>query len=216
MNLIILGPPGAGKGTQSEKMAEIFGLVQLSTGDMLRAEVKSGSKLGNEAKNTMDLGELAPDDLIMAMISKQIDKPSTLRGFILDGFPRTTAQATALDEMLSEKSLKMDHVIQLVVDENVIVERLSGRFSCAKCGVGYHDSFKKPDEDGKCDKCGAQEFLRRSDDKPKTVRSRLLAYREQTAPIIPYYSNKGVLQSIDGMGTMEEVFGQINEIVAGG
>ena len=216
MNLIILGPPGAGKGTQSEKMVETFGLVQLSTGDMLRAEVKSGSKLGNEAKNIMDLGGLAPDSLIVAMISEQIDKPSTVRGFILDGFPRTTAQARALDAMLSEKSLKMDHVIQLVVDENVIVERLSGRFSCAECGVGYHDSYKKPVEDGKCDKCGAQEFSRRSDDKPGTVRSRLVAYREQTAPIIPFYSDKGVLQSIDGMGTMEEVFGKINEIVAGG
>jgi|TARA_B110000196_G_C21076708_1_gene630293 adenylate kinase len=216
MNLIILGPPGAGKGTQSEKMVETFGLVQLSTGDMLRAEVESGSEPGDETKNIMDLGELVPDDRIVAMISKQIDKPSTVKGFILDGFPRTTAQARALDAMLSEKSLKMDHVIQLVVDENVIVERLSGRFSCSECGVGYHDSFKKPAEDGKCDKCGAQEFLRRSDDKPETVRSRLLAYREQTAPIIPFYSDKGVLQSIDGMGTVEEVFDKINGIVAGG
>ncbi len=216
MNLIILGPPGAGKGTQSEKMVETFGLVQLSTGDMLRAEVKSGSEPGDETKNIMDLGELVPDDRIVAMISKQIDKPSTVKGFILDGFPRTTAQARALDAMLSEKSLKMDHVIQLVIDENVIVERLSGRFSCSECGVGYHDSFKKPAEDGRCDKCGAQEFLRRSDDKPETVRSRLLAYREQTAPILPFYSDKGVLQSIDGMGTVEEVFDKINEIVAGG
>ena len=155
MNLIILGPPGAGKGTQSEKVVETFGLVQLSTGVMLRAEVKSGSKLGNQAKNIMDLGELVPDDLIVAMISKQIEKPSTVRGFILDGFPRTTSQARALDEMLSEKSLKMDHVIQLVVDENGIVKRLSGRFSCAECGVGYHDSFKKPVEDGKRNSCPA-------------------------------------------------------------
>jgi adenylate kinase len=183
---------------------------------MLRAEVKSGSELGQTAKKIMDAGELVPDDLIISMISSQIDQHSDAKGIILDGFPRTTAQAEALDSMFSEKSLSMDHVIQLEVNEEAIVERISGRFSCANCGAGYHDSFSKPAEDGKCDKCGSTEFSRRSDDNPEAVRSRLAAYREQTAPILPFYSDKGVLQSVDGMGGMEEVFDQIKEIVAGG
>ena len=216
MKLILLGPPGSGKGTQAQKIEQKYNLKQLATGDLLRDEIKSESKIGREVKKIIDRGELVSDKIIISLIENSIDKKKFSTGFILDGFPRTTDQARALDEMLSEKSLKMDHVIRLEVDENAIAERLSGRFSCAECGVGYHDIFKKPVEDGKCDKCGSQEFLRRSDDKPGTVRSRLVAYREQTAPIIPYYSDKGVLQSIDGMGTMDEVFGQINEIVAGG
>ncbi len=216
MNLILLGPPGAGKGTQCERLVSTFDLVQLSTGDMLRAEVKSGSELGQTAKKIMDAGELVPDDLIISMISGQIDQHSDANGIILDGFPRTTAQAEALDEMFSEKSLDMDHVIQLEVDEDAIVERISGRFSCAACGAGYHDTFSMPAEEGKCDKCGSTEFSRRSDDNPEAVRSRLAAYRDQTAPILPFYSDKGVLQSVDGMGGMEEVFDQIKEIVTGG
>jgi adenylate kinase len=215
MNLIVLGPPGAGKGTQCERLIEELNLAQLSTGDMLRAEVRSGSRLGRKAKKIMDLGGLVPDDLIVAMISGKIDQHSSENGFILDGFPRTMDQARSLDLMLSEKSLKMDYVIQLEVDEDAIVERLSGRFSCSECGVGYHDSFKKPVVVNKCDKCESKTFLRRSDDNPETVRSRLEAYREQTTPILPFYRDKGVLQSVDGMGTVEKVFGQIKEIVAG-
>ena len=216
MNLIMLGPPGAGKGTQCERLIEEYGLVQLSTGDMLRAEIKAGSELGKAVEEIMDAGKLVPDDLIVSMISSQIDQHRDEKGVILDGFPLTTTQAEALDVMLSEKGLNMDFVIQLNVNEDAIVERISGRYSCAKCGAGYHDSFSKPAEEGICDKCGSSEFLRRSDDNPATVRSRLAAYRDQTAPILPYYRDQGVLQSVDGMREMEEVFDQIKEIVAGG
>ena len=216
MNLIILGPPGAGKGTQSERIVEKFHLVQLSTGEMLRAEVKSRTGIGKKADKIMDLGELVPDDLIVTMISNQIDQHSAAKGFILDGFPRTTAQAISLDLMLSDKSLKMDHVIQLKVDEEAIVARLSGRFSCIECGAGYHDTFKKPMKYEKCDKCGSENFSRRSDDNPKTVRSRLEAYRKKTEPILPFYRDKGVLESIDGMLDIDEVFDQIKEIITGG
>lgn len=216
MILILLGPPGAGKGTQSALLIEMFGLVQLSTGEMLRAEVKSGSEIGQTVKKIIDAGQLVPDEMIISMISDEIDQHRDAKGVILDGFPRTTAQAEALDSLLSEKSLNMDHVIQLEVNEDAIVERLSGRFSCAKCGAGYHDTFSKPAEEGICDKCGSEEFLRRTDDNPETVRSRLVAYREQTAPILPFYRDKGILQSVDGMGGMEEVFDQIKEIVTKG
>ncbi len=216
MNMIILGPPGAGKGSQCERLVETYGLVQFSTGEMLRAEVKSGSKLGQTAKKLMDAGQLVRDDLIISMISNQFDQHSDAKGVILDGFPRTTAQAEALDVMLSEKGLTMDHVVQLEVCEDAMVERLSGRFSCANCGAGYHDSFRRPAEEGKCDKCGHTKFSRRSDDNPETVRSRLVAYREQSAPVLPFYQDKGVLQSVGGMGGMDEVFDQIKEIVANG
>ena len=215
MNLIILGPPGAGKGTQCERIVEKFNLVQLSTGEMLRAEVKSRTGIGKRADKIMDLGELVPDDLIVSMISSQIDQHIAAKGFILDGFPRTTAQATSLDLMLSDKSLKMDYVIQLEVDEDAIVARLSGRFSCSECGAGYHDAYKMTKEYKKCDKCGSKNFSRRSDDNPKTVRSRLEAYHKKTAPILPFYRDKGVLQSIDGMLEMDEVFDKIEEIITG-
>lgn len=216
MNLILLGAPGAGKGTQAEKLVELFGLVQLSTGDMLRAEFKSGSDLGVKAKELMDAGALVPDDLIINMISSQMDQQKDAEGVILDGFPRTTAQAEALDSMLADKGLSMDHVIQMEVDEDAVVERISGRFSCSECGAGYHDSFHKTKAEGVCDKCGSTEFTRRADDNAETVRSRLQAYREQTAPILPYYESKGTLNTIDGMGSMDEVFDQIKEIVEGG
>lgn len=212
MNVILLGPPGAGKGTQAERLGKTYDLVQLSTGDMLREEVRGGTELGKTAKKIMDSGALVPDELIISMISGRIDRVGG-KGVILDGFPRTTAQAEALDKMLAEKGLKLDHVIQLKVDEDALVQRLSGRFACAKCSAGYHDTFSPPKIEGVCDRCGATEFSRRSDDNPETVRARLVAYREQTAPILPYYEKKGALKAIDGMGEMDEVFGRIREIV---
>jgi adenylate kinase len=186
MNVILLGPPGAGKGTQAERLVKEYGLTQLSTGEMLREEVKAGSELGKKAKSIMDSGGLVPDDLIIAMISGKIDTVGD-KGIILDGFPRTTAQAAALDKMLTEKGLKLDHVIQLKVDEDALVERLAGRFACAKCGAGYHDKFHKPKKEGVCDRCGSTEFTRRSDDRPDAVRSRLNVYREQTAPFLQFF-----------------------------
>lgn len=213
MNLILLGPPGAGKGTQARRVVETFGLVQLSTGDMLRAEVSSGSDLGARAKKLMDDGQLVPDDLMIDMIAGQIDAMSDADGIILDGFPRTTAQAKALDNMLDERGLAIDHVIQLEVEEESLVARLTGRFSCIACGAGYHDTFAKPALDGICDKCGATDFARRSDDNAKTVKLRLEAYNEQTAPILPYYDRKGTLKRVDGLGDMETVFSKIKEII---
>ena len=216
MNLILLGPPGSGKGTQAEQLLNAYGLVQLSTGDMLRAEVKSGSNLGQKAQEIIDSGELVPDDLMIAMISIRIDQEKNSEGIILDGFPRTTEQAKALDAMLEEKDLRINHVILLEVDEEEIIERLSGRFSCSKCGKGYHDNFAPPNDDGTCEKCGSTEFTRRSDDNPQTVRIRLSAYREQTAPILPYYSEKGSLKIVNGMAPVDEVFSEIKEVISQG
>ncbi|TCS62071.1 adenylate kinase [Varunaivibrio sulfuroxidans] len=213
MNLILLGPPGAGKGTQAKRLEESLNIVQLSTGDMLRAEVASGSALGQQAKEVMQSGGLVSDELIINMISSRIDQDDCKNGFILDGFPRTTAQAEALDTMLSDKSLKIDHVIEIKVDDDAMVERVTGRYTCAKCGAGYHDSFQKPKQDGVCDKCGGTEFKRRADDNAETVRARLDAYHEQTAPIAGYYAGKGVLKSVDGMAAIDEVTRQLNEIV---
>lgn len=215
MNLILLGPPGAGKGTQAERLCDEFSLIQLSTGDMLRQEVKSGSELGRTAKEIIERGDLVPDDLMIAMIAGRIHTGNGGDGVILDGFPRTTAQAEALDAMLVEKGLKIDHVVQITVDEDAVVERISGRYSCAKCGAGYHDSFKRPKQEGVCDICGATEFNRRADDNAETVRSRLEAYREQTAPILPYYEAKGSLQAVDGMGSINDVFGRIKAAIKG-
>jgi len=216
MNLILLGPPGAGKGTQAERLVEEYGLVQLSTGEMLRQEIKAGSEIGNEAKKLMDAGQLVPDDMIIGLISSRMDGEELAKGIILDGFPRTTAQAEALDAMLSEKGQVMDHVIQIDVDEDAIVERICGRFSCAECGAGYHDTFLKPAEEGVCDKCGNIEFVRRTDDNEETVRSRLVAYRLQTAPILPYYEKNGSLTTVDGNRPMEEVLDEIKGVIAAG
>ena len=215
MNLMLLGPPGAGKGTQAQRLADTYGLVQLSTGEMLRSEVASGSDLGVRAKKIMDDGRLVPDDLMIAMISRQIDAENASGGIILDGFPRTTGQAEALDVMLDTKGIRMDFVIQLEVDEDAIVARLSGRFSCSSCGTGYHDIYAKTKVDGVCDKCGATEFARRSDDNAETVRSRLAAYNEQTAPILPYYDGKGSLERVNGLASMETVFEEIRGIIEG-
>lgn len=213
MNLILLGPPGAGKGTQARRLQENYGIVQLSTGDMLRTEVESGSHLGRQAKEVMDSGDLVSDDLIIAMISTRIDQDDCSNGFILDGFPRTTGQAEALTVMLEDKGLSIDHVIELAVDDDTMVERITGRFSCAECGAGYHDEFRKPEKEGVCDECGGTEFIRRADDNAETVQNRLRTYHEQTAPIISYYRDKGVMESVDAMLSIDEVIERLNAIV---
>jgi adenylate kinase len=213
MKLILLGPPGAGKGTQAKRLQEAYNIVQLSTGDMLRDEVDSGSALGARAKEVMESGELVSDELIIRMISARIDKDDCKAGFILDGFPRTIPQADALDVMLDEKGLKLDSVIEIKVDDEAMIERITGRYTCSACGRGYHSLFKRPDVDGVCNKCGGTEFSRRTDDNAETARSRLLAYNEQTAPIISYYGNKGILKSIDGMAAINDVTKQMKDLI---
>ena len=213
MNLILLGPPGAGKGTQAKRLEDRHGLVQLSTGDMLRAVVASGVPLGQQAKEIMAAGKLMPDELMIEMIADRISKPDCATGFILDGFPRTVPQAEALDRMLEEKGLKLDHVIEMKVDDAALVERITGRYTCAKCGQGYHDKFQKPKADGVCDVCGSTEFTRRADDNAETVTTRLAAYHKQTAPILPYYKERGVLETVDGMADIDVVTEQIEALL---
>jgi len=213
MNLILLGPPGAGKGTQAKEIENRHGLVQLSTGDMLRAAVKAGTDVGKRAKSIMDKGELVPDEVVIKIISDRIDQPDCQNGFILDGFPRTLAQASALDEMLARKDKKLHAVIDFKVDPNRLVERIVGRYTCAKCGEGYHDSFKKPRTAGVCDVCGGTEFTRRADDNAETVTTRLMAFYRDTSPLIGYYYCKGNLRTVDGMGAIDQVAGAVEKIL---
>ena len=208
MNIVLLGPPGAGKGTQAKRLETKHNMVQLSTGEMLRQVVATGSELGQEAKRVMDAGQLMPDALMIQLISERIDQDCG-DGFILDGFPRTVRQAECLDQMLAEKGLMLDVVIEMKVDEEALIARIAGRYSCSGCGAGYHDEFQRPKVAGVCDECGGTEFNRRADDNEETVRARMKAYNRQTAPILPYYGDKGVLRTIDGMASIEEITRQI-------
>lgn len=208
MNIVLLGPPGAGKGTQAKRLESNHNMVQLSTGDMLRQAAATGSELGQEAKRVMDAGQLMPDALMIQLISERIDQDCG-DGFILDGFPRTVHQAECLDKMLAEKGLKLDVVIEMTVEEEALIARITGRFSCSDCGAGYHDEFQRPKVAGVCDACGGSEFVRRADDKEETVRARMEAYKRQTLPILPYYGDKGILRTIDGMASIKEIAGQI-------
>jgi adenylate kinase len=213
VNIILLGPPGAGKGTQAQFLQDTRGLVQLSTGDMLRAAVASGSSLGQQAKKIMEAGELVPDAIMVALIADRISQPDCKSGFILDGFPRTVKQAEALDEMLTEKGLRLDAVIEMKVDDNALTARITGRYSCKNCGAGYHDTFKKPKTEGVCDKCGRMEFVRRADDTLEAVSKRLKVYHDQTAPILPYFEAKGILRSVDGMADISVVTEAVEKIL---
>jgi adenylate kinase len=213
MNIILLGPPGAGKGTQASRLVESRGMVQLSTGDMLRAAVKAETPVGLQAKAVMESGGLVSDEIVSGIIGEALDalKPDT--GVIFDGYPRTEAQAHSLDALLAERGRKLDHVIELVVDEDALVERITGRFTCASCGEGYHDIFKQPKTPGVCDKCGGHEFKRRADDNEETVRTRMAEYRAKTAPILPIYEARGIVNHVDGMANMNNITQEIQSIL---
>lgn len=214
MNIILLGPPGAGKGTQARIIMEREGVIQLSTGDMLREAVAAGTDVGKQAKSVMEAGGLVSDDIVIGVIADRLDAPDVKSGVIFDGFPRTVAQAEALDRLMPKKGLKLDAAVELKVDDEAMIARISGRFSCAGCGEGYHDVEKKPETEGECDKCGKSEFKRRADDNADTVRQRLVEYHAETAPLITYYAGQGVLKSVDGMADIDEVTKQISAALA--
>lgn len=209
MNIILLGPPGAGKGTQARRLVEEYGMAQLSTGDMLRAAKTSGTEMGKRVADVMARGELVTDDIVIGLIAEQLDGEAGKQGLIFDGFPRTLAQADALEELLAEKGKKLDSVIEMRVDDEALVDRVSGRFTCAKCGEVYHDSTKPTAKDGVCDKCGSTEFVRRADDNADAMRVRLMTYYRSTSPLIGYYHCKGTLSSVDGLGEIEAIAGEI-------
>ena len=214
MILILLGPPGAGKGTQAQVLVAKHGIAQLSTGDMLRAERDSGSELGQKFGEIMARGDFVTDDLMIEMIAKRIEQEDCAKGFILDGFPRTQAQAEALDLMLTAKNLKLDAVIELTVDEGALIERIVGRYTCSSCNTGYHDTLNKPSVEGTCDVCGGTDFKRRDDDNAESVKNRLKVYRDQTAPILPYYQAKGIVSQVEGMGEIDDVSSAVAAIIA--
>ena len=215
MNVILLGPPGAGKGTQAKVLEQSRGLKQLSTGDMLRSAIAAGSELGVKAKAIMDRGDYVSDDVILAVVAERMNKPDIKAGVVFDGFPRTPAQAEALDGMLAARGQKLDAVIEMKVEDEGLITRISGRYTCAKCGKGYHDSFARPKRGGICDVCGGTEFIRRADDNEKTVRDRLNVYSRQTAPLVSYYAKRGNLHSVDGMADIKVVTASIGRILGG-
>jgi adenylate kinase len=213
MNIILLGPPGAGKGTQASRLEQERGMVQVSTGDMLRAAVKAGTEIGRMADEIMKAGKLFPDDLMSQILGNRLDEPDTEKGVIFDGYPRTQAQAEALDTILSDRARKLDFVIELAVDEDALVDRITGRFSCTKCGEGYHDRYKLPKIENLCDVCGNDQFKRRPDDNADTVRQRLGEYRAKTAPILPYYEARDLVRRVDGMAPIDQVNKSIEAIL---
>lgn len=215
MNIILLGPPGAGKGTQAARLVEERGMVQLSTGDMLRAAVKAGTPTGLKAKAVMDAGELVSDEIVSGIIGDALDDLGASTGVIFDGYPRTAAQAESLDAILDARSRKLHHVIELVVDEDALVERITGRYTCARCNAGYHDKFQQPATAGVCDQCGSTDFKRRPDDNEETVRTRMAEYRAKTAPILPIYEARGLVRRVDGMADIAEVTEAIEAVLGG-
>ena len=213
LNIILLGPPGAGKGTQASRLEDERGMIQLSTGDMLRAAVKAGTPIGVQAKAVMDAGELVSDEIVSGLIGERLDALGGATSVIFDGYPRTAAQADALDAILAARGRKLDHVIELVVEEDALVDRITGRFSCAKCGEGYHDRYKLPKVADVCDVCGSTEFKRRPDDNEEPVRTRMAEYRAKTAPILPIYEARGIVSQVDGMAPIDQVNGAIESIL---
>ena len=213
MRLMLLGPPGAGKGTQAELIEKNLHIIQLSTGDMLRTAVAAGTDVGRQAKSLMEAGSLVPDELVTSVVSQRIEEPDCAGGYLLDGYPRTLVQAAALEDILTRKGQELDAVIEIRVDDDKLVERITGRFSCANCGAGYHDTYKMPKVEGVCDECGATEFTRRADDNEETLKSRLMAYYKETSPLIGYYTAKNKLKMVDGMGSIEDVAREIEVIL---
>ena len=213
MKLMLVGPPGAGKGTQAERIEKNLHIIQLSTGEMLRTAVAAGTDVGIQAKSLMESGSLVPDELVTSIVSQRVEEPDCAGGYLLDGFPRTLGQAASLEKMLGAKGQKLDAVIEIRVDDDALVERISGRFSCGECGAGYHDKYKMPRTEGVCDECGASDFKRRADDNEETLRSRLLAYYKETSPLIGFYTCKGNLVTVDGMGSIDEVAAEIEKLL---
>lgn len=213
MNIILLGPPGAGKGTQAQRLVDRYGMKQLSTGDMLRAAVSAGTPVGLQAKAVMDAGQLVSDDIVSALIGDELDALAEGQGAIFDGYPRTAAQAASLDAILTARGRSLAHVIELDVNEDALVDRITGRFTCASCGKGYHDRYEQPQVAGTCDRCGSHEFKRRPDDNEATVRTRMAEYRAKTAPILPIYEARGIVSHIDGMAPMDDVTAAIEAVI---